>query len=131
MPAAPSEAQVRAALDAVVDPCSAAAGAPAGLNEMGLVREVEVRPASTGAHVHVVIRLTAPTCLMGIPFLTSARQRLSELPGVAEVEVSLASGIDWTPAELPQRYAERLERLRARRSATKTGAPATADKPQH
>jgi metal-sulfur cluster biosynthetic enzyme len=111
----PTEAQVRAALDTIVDPCSSAAGAPAGLDEMGLVQDVDVRRGPAGARVSVVLRLTAPSCLMGIPFLTSARQRLSELAGVTEVEVSLASGINWTPADLPRRYAERLERVRARR----------------
>jgi metal-sulfur cluster biosynthetic enzyme len=115
MAEAPTEAQVREVLDTIVDPCSAAAGAPAGLDEMGLVQDVDVRLGPTGARIRVVLRLTAPTCMMGIPFLTSARQRLSELPGVAEVEVLLASGIDWTPAELPRSYAERLERVRAGR----------------
>ena len=130
MPAAPSEADVRLALDAIVDPCSAAAGAPAGLDEMGLVQQVEVRPAPTGAHVRVVIRLTAPTCLMGIPFLTTARQRLSELPGVSEVDVSLASGIHWTQADLPARYRERLERVRAQRRGRGTARRASVDKEQ-
>ena len=34
--------EVRALLNAIVDPCSLAAGAPAGIDEMGLVRDVEV-----------------------------------------------------------------------------------------
>ncbi|HEY3018538.1 MAG TPA: iron-sulfur cluster assembly protein, partial [Solirubrobacteraceae bacterium] len=122
-----SEADVRRALDAIVDPCSAAAGAPAGLDEMGLVQQVDVRPTSTGAHVSVVIRLTAPTCLMGIPFLTSARQRLSELPGVSEVDVSLASGMHWTEADLPARYRERLDRVRAQRRRSGTAKRASID----
>jgi metal-sulfur cluster biosynthetic enzyme len=113
--AQPNEAEVRAALNEIVDPCSAAAGAPAGLDEMGLVREVEVRSEPTGARVRVTIGLTQPLCLMGIPFMNSARERLSGLPGVAEVEVSLASGIDWTPARLAPAYRERLERVRRSR----------------
>jgi metal-sulfur cluster biosynthetic enzyme len=113
-----SEAEVRAALNEIVDPCSAAAGAPAGLDEMGLVREVEILAEPNGARVRVTIGLTQPLCLMGIPFLKSARERLSALPGVAEVDVSLASGIDWTPARLTPAYAERLHRLRRARGVT-------------
>lgn len=116
--APPTEPEVRAALDEIVDPCSAAAGAPAGLAEMGLVREVEISPGPRGARVRVTIGLTQPLCLMGIPFMTSARERLSAMAGVADVEVSLASGIDWTPARLTPRYRERLERVRRARGVT-------------
>jgi metal-sulfur cluster biosynthetic enzyme len=120
--APPTEVEVRAALNEIVDPCSAAAGAPAGLDEMGLVREVEIRGARGGgrgeAHIRVTIGLTQPLCLMGIPFLKSARERLSAMPGVADVEVSLASGIDWTPARLAPGYRERLERVRRARGMT-------------
>jgi metal-sulfur cluster biosynthetic enzyme len=110
-----TESQVRAALNEIVDPCSAAAGAPAGLEEMGLVREVEISAGPRGARVRVTIGLTQPLCLMGIPFLKSARERLSAMRGVAQVDVSLASGIDWTPAQMAPRYRDRLERVRRTR----------------
>jgi metal-sulfur cluster biosynthetic enzyme len=113
--AAVTESQVRAALDEIVDPCSTAAGAPAGLEEMGLVREVEIRDGRGGARVRVTIGLTQPLCLMGIPFLKSARERVSAMPGVGKVEVSLASGIDWTPAQMALPYQERLARVRRAR----------------
>jgi metal-sulfur cluster biosynthetic enzyme len=112
---APTELEVRAALDEIIDPCSAAAGAPAGLDEMGLVREVEIRRRRSGVSVRVTIGLTQPLCLMGIPFLKSARERLSAMPGVSDVDVSLASGIDWTPARLAPAYAERLGQVRRAR----------------
>jgi hypothetical protein len=64
---------------------------------------------------------------MGIPFLTSARQRLSELPGVSEVDVSLASGMHWTEADLPARYRERLDRVRAQRRRSGTAKRASID----
>jgi len=120
----PTEQDIRASLNGIVDPCSAAAGAPAGLDEMGLVREVRIEPGPTGARVSVVLALTEPTCLMGIPFVRSARQRLAALDGVAEVDVSLAAGFDWTPAELSPAYAARLERVRElrRQRPAKTGA---------
>jgi metal-sulfur cluster biosynthetic enzyme len=114
---APTADQVRAVLNGIVDPCSAAAGAPAGLDDMGLVREVEVETetGSAGAVVRVMLALTEPTCLMGIPFMATARERLEALPGVDRAEVSLASGFEWTPAELSTSYAARLERVRERR----------------
>jgi metal-sulfur cluster biosynthetic enzyme len=116
--APPSEAEIRAALDEIVDPCSTAAGAPAGLDEMGLVREVEISDGPQGAHLRVTIGLTQPLCLMGIPFMKSARERLSAMPGVSEVEVELASGLDWTPARLAPAYRERLERVRQARGVS-------------
>lgn len=110
-----TEERVRVALNEIVDPCSAAAGAPAGLADMGLVRRVAIQPGRAGALLEVVLGLTEPTCLMGFPFLRSARERLSALPGVERVEVSLDPAFEWTPAELRPEYAERLERRRARR----------------
>jgi metal-sulfur cluster biosynthetic enzyme len=112
---APTADQVRAVLNGIVDPCSAAAGAPAGLDDMGLVRGVEVETGSAGTVVRVMLALTEPTCLMGIPFMATARERLEALPGVSRAEVSLASGFEWTPAELSPSYAARLERVRERR----------------
>jgi metal-sulfur cluster biosynthetic enzyme len=56
---------------------------------------------------------------MGFPFLRSARDRLSALPGVERVEVSLDPSFEWTPAELSPAYAARLERQRASRRAPK------------
>lgn len=109
------ESEVRAALNEIVDPCSRAAGEPAGLVDMGLVRRIEIR--EDGARVDVVLALTEPTCLMGFPFMRSAQERLRALPGVEHVEVSLDPSFDWTPAELSPAYAARLERRRAARRA--------------
>ena len=117
------EARVRATLDGIVDPCSAAAGAPAGLVEMGLVRAVEVRPGPAGASVRVSIGLTEPGCLMGIPFTRTARERLTALPGVASVRVDLDPDVEWTPRRLAPAYAERLEAVRSRRPDRTTAPP--------
>jgi metal-sulfur cluster biosynthetic enzyme len=111
----PAADEVRAVLNGIVDPCSAAAGAPAGLDDMGLVREVEVQTGPEGAVVCVTLALTEPTRLMGMPFMATARERLEALPGVSRAEVSLASGFEWTPAELSPSYAARLAAVRARR----------------
>jgi metal-sulfur cluster biosynthetic enzyme len=119
---APDADQVRAVLNGIVDPCSAAAGAPAGLDDMGLVRDVQVETGSEGTVVRVMLALTEPTCLMGIPFMATARERLEALPGIIRAEVSLASAFEWTPAELSPSYAARLERVRQRRRAATQGS---------
>jgi metal-sulfur cluster biosynthetic enzyme len=110
----PSAADVRAALNEIVDPCSVAVGAPAGMDDMGLIRDVAVEDG----RVTVSIGLTEPMCLMGPAFVRSAEERLSALEGVGDVEVSLSSGLDWTPARMSASYAERLELVRAARRAS-------------
>jgi metal-sulfur cluster biosynthetic enzyme len=116
-----TEAEVRAALDGVVDPCSVAAGAPAGLDALGLVRDVQVRDGEGGADVRVTLAVTDPGCLMGGPFAASARERLAALPGVARVEVALATRLDWSPADMAPAYAARLRAARRARSAAPPG----------
>lgn len=110
--------RVRDALDDVRDPCSIAAGVPAGLVEMGLVRSLEVRDGPGGATVRVAIGVTEPTCLMGPSFLTGARERLRTVPGVARVEVELSDDPDWSPRDMSPGYRARLSaHRRARRGA--------------
>ncbi|MBV9414806.1 MAG: DUF59 domain-containing protein, partial [Solirubrobacterales bacterium] len=77
-----TEQEVRSALNRIPDPCSVAAGATAGIAELGLLSEVAVENASDGARVRVAIRLTDPVCMMGAAFLASARELLSRLDGV-------------------------------------------------
>jgi metal-sulfur cluster biosynthetic enzyme len=109
----PTAADVRAALNEIVDPCSVAVGAPAGLDDMGLIRDVEVDDGC----ITVSIGLTEPMCLMGPAFVRSAEERLASLDGVAHAKVSLSSGLEWTPARMSASYAERLDRVRAARRA--------------
>jgi metal-sulfur cluster biosynthetic enzyme len=112
------EADVRAALDAVRDPCSEVAGVPAGILEMGLVRSLDVRDGPDGAVVRVAIGVTEPTCLMGPSFVSGAREQLATVPGVARVEVTLSSDPDWSPLDMSPEYRARLtEHRRARRGS--------------
>jgi metal-sulfur cluster biosynthetic enzyme len=110
-----TEATVRAALNAIVDPCSSAAGCPAGLDEMGLVRAVEVLNSATGADVWVVIGVTEFGCLMGAPFATAAYQHLYALPGVKTVSVELDQAFEWDLSDMSRDYRQRLQDHRARR----------------
>ena len=121
------EAAVRSALNGILDPCSVAAGVPAGLVDMGLVRSLEVRGGAEGATVRVEIGVTEPGCLMGFPFAREAEKLLGGLPGVAAVEVALDYAHDWEPADMSPEYRKRLEdRRTVRRRATPPRAP---DKP--
>lgn len=108
--------RVEAALNSVIDPCSAAGGAPAGLTDMGLVRGVELAPGVAGGqHVSVVIAVTHPACLMAPVFAVRAEQAVSELPGVESVEIDLDSEFQWTEEHLTDEYRSRLLDVRARR----------------
>jgi metal-sulfur cluster biosynthetic enzyme len=105
-------AEVRARLNAIVDPCSLAAGAPAGIDEMGLVREVDVEATPSGAVIRVRIGLTEPGCMIGASFVARAHECLESLPGVARVEVALEHDCDWSPEDLDPSYARRLHAVR-------------------
>lgn len=116
------EAAVRAALNEIHDPCSVAAGLPAGLEEMGLVRSLEVVPGERGAVVRLAIGVTEPGCVMGYPFAEEAERRVGALPGVERVEVDFDHAHDWEPADMAPGYRRRLESHRAaRRRATGDG----------
>jgi metal-sulfur cluster biosynthetic enzyme len=108
-------ADIRAQLNEIIDPCSIAAGAPAGLVEMGLVRDVTLREGPEGAVVRVRIGLTEPGCMMGASFVVHARESLERLPDVDRVDVELEHDCDWTPRDLDPRYARRLQAARAQR----------------
>jgi metal-sulfur cluster biosynthetic enzyme len=52
---------------------------------------------------------------MGAAFINDARKLLRELPGVAEVQVSMDHAFDWTPQDMAPAYQARLDQLRQRR----------------
>ena len=112
-----SEAELRERLNEIVDPCSAAAGEPAGLVDMGLIRSLAV----ADGEVTVVVCVTHPSCMMAPVFLAQVRQAAEEAPGVTAVHASLDTGFDWTEADMAPAYRERLARRRA--------ASRTADSP--
>lgn len=109
------EARVRATLNEILDPCSRAAGCPAGLDDMGLVRVVEVQTTQQGASVRIVIGVTEYGCLMGAPFAAEAHKRLAAVEGIVAVDVVLDDRFDWDRDDMSAAYRERLARHRARR----------------
>jgi metal-sulfur cluster biosynthetic enzyme len=110
-----TESAIRATLNTIIDPCSSAAGCPAGLDEMGLVRAVEIRDVPAGADVRVVIGVTEVGCLMSAPFATEAYKRLHALSGISAVTVELDLAFDWDPDDMSPDYQQRLQAHRARR----------------
>lgn len=111
--AAPEERQITAALDAVNDPCSVAAGAPLSLLDMGLVRGWEL---SADGDLEVRFDVTAPVCLMAGHFAADARERLGAIPGVRTVTIRIDPSGDWSPERISARGRERLARRRERAS---------------
>jgi metal-sulfur cluster biosynthetic enzyme len=103
--------RVEEAVDSVVDPCSAAAGVPAGLAEMGLVQAVDI----SGRKVSIVLRVTHPSCFVAPLFLRWVEEAVAAVPGVASVRVKLAKDTDWTPADMSPAYRSRLAEHRALR----------------
>ena len=102
------DAQVAAVLDSVIDPCSAVAGAPAGLPDMGLVKHVEIASRGGKTHVTVVLRLTHPTCMMGPLFIESVEQGLLGLDAVESTSVTLDADYSWTEEDMDEAYRRRL-----------------------
>jgi metal-sulfur cluster biosynthetic enzyme len=92
MSAPPAIDAVRGILDEIKDPCSVAASTPMGLDEMGLVRSLEI---TADGQVTIVLRLTSPFCEM-VPFMRNeAIEKIRQLPGVTGVTVEHDSGLDW------------------------------------
>jgi len=103
---------VRACLREIKDPCSVATGHPLHLEEMGLVRSVEIDAAANRAIVD--LRLTSPTCVMVGYFVTEIEKLVREaLPQITDVEVRFDQGFEWTPDMM----SEDVKRARAERFA--------------
>jgi metal-sulfur cluster biosynthetic enzyme len=107
--------RVRAAVNAIADPCSIAAGDALGLDDMGLLDAIAI---DGDGDVSVRIRLTSPTCVMVGLFATEIEDRVGVLPGVRQVVVSFDGGLDWRPdlmsSQARRRRAERLAQARLR-----------------
>jgi metal-sulfur cluster biosynthetic enzyme len=88
------DAQVREILHGIGDPCSVASGTPMSIEEMGLVKAVDL---DDDGRLHVTLRLTAPLCHNVGYFDVEIKRRLADLPGVASVTVSMDHGLEWTP----------------------------------
>lgn len=105
--------EVMEVLEAIMDPCSLASGAPAGLVSMGLVGDVSIKEADGGAEVDVVLFLTEPGCMMGAFFQITAKQKLEMLPAIKTANIAMDYGHVWGPEQMTKEYREKLNAYRA------------------
>lgn len=111
-----TEDRVRDVLNGIVDPCSITAGVPAGMDDMGLITGIQVRDDGAGGRrISVTFGLTDPTCMLLGSFANEARERLSALPGVTGVDVTLDHELEWTEDRFAPHYRQRLAEHRERR----------------
>ena len=113
-------AAISACLEAIVDPCSVAAGAPAGLVSMGLVGEVTITPRTEGTHVGVTLYVTEPGCIVGALFQVTAQRELAALPGIESADVQIDHAHLWDPTQMTPAYQGRLAEFRACQAAHMT-----------
>jgi metal-sulfur cluster biosynthetic enzyme len=112
----PTEADLRSLLDEIVDPCSRAAGAPAGISEMGMIPSIMIDARDDGrVDIGVKLLVTHPFCMMSSIFISEIDQRLSAIETIASVKVELDTADVWTPEMMSDDYRIRLEAQRARR----------------
>ena len=109
----PSEEDVRAVLNQIIDPCSRVAGAPVGLVDMGLIRRLRVTPGVGAVDVHLVIGVTEYGCLLAPSFADEARKLLAALPGMGLIAIELDAEFDWVPSDMSAAYRQHLAERRA------------------
>jgi metal-sulfur cluster biosynthetic enzyme len=88
----PDPEEIRTRLDSIKDPCSVVQSTPMGLDEMGLVKSVEV---DEDGCVDIELRLTSPFCEMVAFMQQEAIKEVGAMDGVREVRVRHDSGFDW------------------------------------
>ncbi|MFA1612304.1 metal-sulfur cluster assembly factor [Halobellus rubicundus] len=91
----------------VVDPCSAATGSNLDIVELGLVKAVEV----DGGDVRVRMRLTSPMCHMVPYFYEEVEGRVSDLDGVASVDLDTDAGFEWSEDLMSEAATEKRQAL--------------------
>jgi metal-sulfur cluster biosynthetic enzyme len=109
----PTEKDVRAVLNQIIDPCSRVAGAPVGLADMGLIRQLTLTEGIRVVDVHMVIGVTEYGCLLAPSFASEARKLLTALPGIGLVDIDLDREFDWEPGDMSAAYRQRLAERRA------------------
>ena len=87
-----NEKQVWAALRQCYDP-----EIPVNVVELGLIYDCQIKTRDSGEHVvEVTMTLTAPGCGMGPTIVEDVRSKVSQVPGVSNVEVELVFDPPWS-----------------------------------
>jgi metal-sulfur cluster biosynthetic enzyme len=112
--------EVRAVLDTVIDPCSAANGTDLSIVEMGLLDDITVQDG----HVAVDLMVTSPMCTMVPYFIKEIRRDVGDLEGVESVAVSADNGLEWMPSMMSEEAQDRRRKTleaRERAAASESG----------
>lgn len=99
---------VRSVANQVHDPCSMAMGLKIGLDDMGLVREVNATRAPNGWDVRLLLRLTSPGCQYFFYFREELEKRLLAYASVSTVRVEWDERLDWTPDDFSATAREKI-----------------------
>jgi metal-sulfur cluster biosynthetic enzyme len=99
------------AIDTVLDPCSVFNGTRLSLIELGMVEEVTVEEG----HVHVLLFLDDPTCLMFFEITRMLKEAVGAIPGVTDVTVDIKADEIWTEDRMTEKGRARLEDVRSKR----------------
>ena len=66
--------------------------------DLGLVYVVDLQPGDQGQHkVTIDMTMTSPACPAGPQLIAQTKHFVSQMPGVAEVEVKIVMDPPWTP----------------------------------
>jgi metal-sulfur cluster biosynthetic enzyme len=103
---------IRRTADTIHDPCGMATGVRLGLNEMGLMREVQTESDADGWSVRIRLRLTSPGCVYFFAFKDNLEERLGAHPQISRVDVEWDPTLDWTPEDLSPAARSKLEERR-------------------
>ena len=106
-----TEEQVRAALNRIVDPCSASMGDDLSLVELGMIYEIRI----DGGTVTVDLLFDDPMCLYLEPIHRAIRARVGAVPGVTSVVLDQSEQELWTEDRMQPRARERLHEARRKR----------------
>ncbi|MCC6858360.1 MAG: SUF system Fe-S cluster assembly protein [Bryobacterales bacterium] len=88
------EQQIIAVLRTVYDP-----EIPLSIYDLGLVYELNV---DASGRVRIVMTLTTPHCPVAEALPQTVKSKVSEVPGVSEVQVELTWDPPWTMEKLPE-----------------------------
>jgi metal-sulfur cluster biosynthetic enzyme len=108
----PGHAEVMAAIDTVLDPCSVFNGTRLSLIELGMVERVTIED---GGRVHILLFLDDPTCMLFFEINRMLDEAVSALPGVTKVAVEIKADEIWTEDRMTTTGRTRLEAIRAKR----------------
>ena len=76
---------------------------PVNVVDLGLIYACEASPLADGGHrVEIQMAMTAPGCGMGDILKESARARVQEAPGVAEVDIEIVWDPPWEPSRMSE-----------------------------